>query len=366
MKLTLETQTLKKALKALKGILNDRSPHPVLTHYLFTPVDNELEISASDSISFGKIKIPVLSMSLTQPFTLKGKLISSVIAKVKDKEVSLELNERTVTLRHKGGKISIESYDTKEFPLFPDIYGEKITVESDTLIFGLNAVSFAVSDNPHQPLLGGIRIQNTESGLTFAATNGHILSTLAVANSDEFLDCVVPSELGSYLIGMDPDGELIVKSSDRLLSFKFESSLGICELASRKLEGMYPDVDKLIPSSFSKTHTVDKQLIIDKLDIAGLFYEQGDILRMTLSKDLLSLAIDSPQNSVEETIQITSQEDTDLTLGMNLKYLRDVLTTSLGKKVEFCHNEAENQPFIIKSESDGSSMINLVMPIRLA
>ena len=151
------SNTLLSHLQSISGALSTNTKMPILDNFLFSIVDNQLTVSATDlettmithleiqAESDGKIAIP-------------AKIILDVLKSLPDQPCTFRINMETyaVEITYDNGKSKLVGFNGDEFPKLPTVeYSSSIMVSGELLSSAINRTLFAVGTDEMRPVMTG-------------------------------------------------------------------------------------------------------------------------------------------------------------------------------------------------------------------
>jgi DNA polymerase-3 subunit beta len=132
----------------------------------------------------------------------------------------------------------------------------------------------------------------------------------------------------------------------------------------RLIEGEFPDYRKVIPSGFTITLTVAAEILVHALRrVAVLSSERSRAVKLELGDRKLVVSSNNPDlGEASEEIDV-DYEGTPLTIGFNVRYLLDAVSSLGAKEVRFGLRDA-NSPAQLQPTDDPDALA-VVMPMRL-
>jgi DNA polymerase III sliding clamp (beta) subunit (PCNA family) len=119
MKISIEKQELLKHLKTSVGLLESLNTNPTMDCLLIEAKDKQLTIISSNNFSSLKNTTNKLTISTPGKVLVRGKIIYSIISKLKEKQINIELIDNKIL------RISTESFssdiNTEESSTYPSI-----------------------------------------------------------------------------------------------------------------------------------------------------------------------------------------------------------------------------------------------------
>lgn len=268
-------ENLKKALALVSRAIPSRSTLPVLSNILLQTDQGRVKLVATN-----------LEIALTcwvdakiegeGAITLPAKLLSDIVNGLPNDRVTFHLDMTKVRahLTCQRYECSLHGIEADEFPTIPTVdstSAQQVVFPADLLKEALDRVAGVAATDNSRPILTGVhvRIQGTQA--LFAATDGLRLARHTLELPDpvtEPLDVVIPAhalqEVGR-MIGDDPITMLLTANQGQAL-FRTEG----VELVTRLIDGTFPDVDRVIPTSWQTRLVVDTAVLAKIVRVAGL------------------------------------------------------------------------------------------------
>ena len=237
-------------LATVSRVVSSRGTVQVLSGVLLRPVPEGLELAATDM---------ELSLRTTLPAKVDGD--SSVVVPGKllvDLARLLPADEVTIAYRPEEGvaQISSGSYSSKlnvfsaeDFPRLPSTESAPHAVATASLLETVDRVARSASKDESRPVLTGIQVRFEGTRLFMAATDSYRLSfketELEQAGPD--LEAIIPARALIELQRIAAGTETIAMGvNDNTVVF----GTGDTWLTTRRIDGQFPDVGRLLPESF--------------------------------------------------------------------------------------------------------------------
>jgi DNA polymerase III subunit beta len=370
MKFVCSQSDLSTKLSLLSRIVPSNPTHPVLANVLLTAEPDRLGLSVFD-LSLGmQVWIPA-AVEITGSLTLPARLFSEIVSRLPSQDVHLETNDLAVSLSCGSGRYQMQGLSAAEFPELPTLAEiEPLQVDTEVLTDGLQATLFAASTDESKQVLTGLHMSSSAEGLEMATTDGHRLAIAQFPDSStkDHIDVTVPARALRELERMlgRTVATVEVRSDKTQIVFELQSEQGIERLSCRLLDGQYPAYNQLVPRSFDRQMSVDRQGFLSGVDrIAVLAARKNNIIRLRLDQEAQSLFLsaEAPEfGSGEESIpaQISGKS---IEIAFNVKYLSDGLKAVHSSEIQMQLN-AETMPAILSPVS-GQKMTYLIMPIQI-
>ena len=296
-----------------------------------------------------------------------AKIFSELVSSLPQDTVTLEEKEGAVLVSCGGVRASIAGVAAGEFPLVGRPAAKKeISLEKEKLVSVLSLILFAASTDEGRPLLTGAKITQKEGGAVFAATDGYRLSVYrsALAFPRE-TDLVIPGralgeivrvcqeekEVKEVLLSDAGDGQLVVRAGDTTI-------------ITRRIDGEYPNFEKIIPSRHTTSATLDVVQLTKAVKSASIFArDSANIVRLHSEKGLVTISANTPQVG-ENTIEVDAKtEGEEGDIAFNGRFLLELLSNFPGDELVFEMTGALN-PGAFTSPRD-PAFLHIIMPVRV-
>ena len=370
MKLACNQGDLSSKLSLLSRVVPTNPTHPVLANVLLTAEPERLGLSVFD-LSLGMQVWLAANVDVPGSLTVPARFVSDIVSRLPNRDLEIQIEESTVTLTCETGHYQMQGLAAAEFPALPTL--EEVTplqIPLQMLLDGLQATLFAASTDESKQILTGLHLNLSEDGLEFAATDGHRLAIAVFpeAATQEAVSITIPAkalrELERMLGRIAADVALRVDTTQAV--FEFDAEQGAERLSCRLLEGQYPAYRQLLPQSFERQVTIERQRLLNSVERIGvLAARKNNIIRLKLDSEQqqLGLSAEAPEfGSGEESLPAQISGD-PLDIAFNVKYLSDGLKSMASRDVQLQLN-AETMPVVI-SPLSGQKTIYLIMPIQI-
>jgi DNA polymerase-3 subunit beta len=251
----------------------------------------------------------------------------------------------------------------EEFPQFPKTDGGKtLKLEQATLRDLLKKTTYAVSTDETRYVLNGVLMSFKADKLTVVATDGRRLALverdLEVPKGAE-CELIIPTKaVGELqrLLGDSGDVSLSVSENQIICS------LGDAVLASKLIEGTYPNFRQVIPTEVKERVPLEREMLLAALHRASILAsEKSQSVKLNFAKNTLTITATTPEvGEAKETLSI-NYKGKELTIAFNPQYLMDPLRNLDADEV-FLELTDELSPGVIKVNEP---FLYVLMPMRL-
>ena len=375
MKLVCSQAELNASLQLVSRAVASRPTHPVLANLLLTAdaATGRLSLTGYD-LTLGIQTSLAASVETSGAITLPARLLGDIVSRLpSDSPITLCSNEGDdqLQLTSLSGSYQMRGLPADDFPDLPLVQsGTPVRLDAEALIKGLRATLFSSSADESKQILTGVHLQLDDAGLECAATDGHRLAVLRVADdgaAGERFELTIPArscrELerliascpGAPLQLRHQAGQLVVRCGDQLLT-------------SRSLDGTYPNYRQLIPPSFSRSLQLDRRRFSQALERVAVLADQQKNNLVKLRSDpaagTVTIVADAQDvGSGSESLPVVADGD-PIEIAFNVRYLLDGLK-AMGAEQVVLRCNAPTTPAVLSPMDDLDGFTYLVMPIQI-
>lgn len=270
MKLSIKVSELAKALKAVaNGVSNS------------LPILGCVKIAAN--LAQGCVDLDTTNLDLFIGYTVRNVKIESAGTTVvllkpllniiqslpQNHDVILSLEGKSLHIKSIGHDFDLPNIDSTDFPEFP-IDGEMVTnltcTDCPRLTTDMNKVIFAASKDFTRPALTGMYLSFGES-LTLCSTDGYRLTEFKGYNDEVKATCIVPSLTVKIVdkLFRDTEETMTVKLYQDKISFATPT----ITVASKLVDGHFPEYKQLIPKEFKTSLLLDYRRLLEAIKLAS-------------------------------------------------------------------------------------------------
>ena len=367
---TLPTSTLAQALKVVLPAVPSRSSLSVLNNVLMRVDRTTLTLTATNLEIGISHRVQLPADGGFWHLTVPAKTLSEIVAKLPHGDVTLEPNFERHTLRlvAAGFRTTINGIDGDEFPSVPgprDVADEFVAIPMAQFQAGIRSVAFCASPDDARPVLQAVHLALRDDGYTMTAADGY---RLAQYRAQTALN--VPAHLGAPLLipgvalreiaklrgdtislGLTPGRNQIVALTDDTA------------LSSRMIEGLYPDVGRIIPA---------QDVTYVDLNDPGALRSAAEVMRVLMANEQgtpMHLKIDGTNVTVSTAKSETGEGEVvvtgyghsgpAVTTAVNVAYLLELLPT-LPQQYTLGTGGASS-PIVFRA----SGLIHIIMPMSV-
>ncbi|ABM76757.1 MULTISPECIES: DNA polymerase III subunit beta [Prochlorococcus] len=386
MKLVCSQAELNTALQLVSRAVASRPTHPVLANVLLTADagTDRLSLTGFD-LSLGIQTALTASVESSGAITLPARLLGEIVSRLSsDSPITLATDEagEQVELKSLSGSYQMRGMSADDFPELPLVEsGKAVKVNARALLTALRGTLFASSSDEAKQLLTGVHLHFDGKAMEAAATDGHRLAVLSLADAldvettlssdtddeGENFAVTLPSrslrEVERLIAGWRSDDQVSLFCDKGQVVFLAADQV----VTSRTLDGTYPNYRQLIPDGFARSFDVDRRAFISALErIAVLADQHNNVVKVSgdSTSELLQISADAQDvGSGSESLSAEFTGDS-VQIAFNVRYVLDGLKVMDSDRIVLRCN-APTTPAIISPKDDDIGFTYLVMPVQI-
>jgi DNA polymerase-3 subunit beta len=348
-------------------VASTRSAVQALSGVQIVTADGRAELRATDMEVGLRVPLPA-SVERDGSVVLPARLLLDVARVLPATEVSLELRptEGDVEIVSGSACYHVRTLRGEDFPPFPDAGdGEVVRVPANAFVATVRKVERSASRDETRPILTGILVSASGTDLKMVATDSYRLSVKETKlerplNGD--FEANVPAralgELARLAEGAQ-DAELTVARQENQVIF----GVGGAVLASRLIDGQFPNYRQLLPDGYEHDLVVDTEEVRAVVRRMSLMAQKNAPLRLRFSDGELTVSAQTPDvGEASESLPIPFTGE-PFEIGFNPEFLRDGLDSVEADQAKL-RLISPLRPGLIEA-ADESGFLYLIMPIRL-
>ena len=297
---------------------------------------------------------------------VSGKLLFEIIRKLDNEVITIEeLMDSKLNIYTSNSSFTLNCNNSNEFPEL-ELEEKENPIKINQKVFRtlINQTIFATSQQESRPVLTGTNFKFSKDILECTATDSYRLAKKKIEiNNDEEFNIIIPTKNLNELVRMfnNDEEDIEINIFENKVIFKFGTIL----LLSRVINGTYPDTSKLIPEKFSLTVKINLRNFYNSIDRASLLTNESEknTIKFETSKDIATISSNIPEiGNVEEKVNIEKDNEEELKIAFNSKYMMDALKSLECEEVYVMFN-GDLKPIILKN-TNSDDLIQLIVPIR--
>lgn len=370
MKFTCLQENLVKGLNTVIKAIPIKSSMPVLSNVLVATEDGLLKLAATN-MATTIVTYVGASIDKEGAITVPARMFHEFVSHLPPAAITGELKDGVLHISVERTNSKFNGVDASEYPDLPVMDEKKVVLELNPQAFSVAvlSVAFAAAIDESRPVLGGLLLKYSKGVLTVVSADGFRLSekVLKIGGKAEDFSVVVPAktliEVARIFGSVEDPIKFVLDAESNLALF----SSGDVLVATRILEGEYPDYKKIIPSGSILTAGFSSSNLLAAVRLTSVFAKAGDVSNVIkISFDpsglvkIRSSSKEVGENNSEFEAEVKGEP---LEVAFNAKYLLDFLNNVKFENLLFESNGAI-APGVLKSAED-ENYLHIIMPVRI-
>jgi DNA polymerase-3 subunit beta len=361
---TCDRDELVAKLATVSRVVSSRGSVQVLSGVLLRPTGDGLELAATD-MELSLRTTLAAQVEGDSSVVVPGKLLVDLARLLPASEVRIEYRPEDGVAHISSGSYSskLNVFSAEDFPRLPSVESAPHAIGTASLLETVDRVARSASKDESRPVLTGIQVRFEGTQLFMAATDSYRLSfkQTELEQSGPDLEAIIPARALTELARIAGGTESVALGvNDNTVIFGTDDTW----LTTRRIDGQFPDVGRLLPESFEVEVDLPRAELRDVVRRAGVMALRNAPLRLRFAEGELTISAQS--QDVGETVESLPAAYTGepLEIGFNAEFLADGVDAVRGDTVRL---KLINplRPGLITS-GDDDSFWYLIMPIRLA
>ena len=345
------------------------TPLPVLGGIKIIAENNTLTIISSDSnISIRSIiknedDKEVLTINEEGEIIVESKYILEIVRKIDSDYINVEVFDNSlVKIYGANSEFKINSMNVNDYP-FINFELNTNTFKFDTYTFFkiVDETSFACSEKDTRPVLTGVNFKAENGKLYVNATDSYRLASkfVEIDGALSFNITIPKKYLNDIYHSITNVEEVEIGIDNQKIIFIFNNTI----IQTRLLDDEFPDVLKLIPTSFSKELTVRSRELVSAVDRSSFIKSDGkNVVKLSVNEKEVIITSSGTNGSSYENVEVVSFKGEPFEVSCSGKYLIDAIKALSADEITLSFS-GELKPFIIIDKND-ESIIQLISPVR--
>ncbi|MBN1518392.1 DNA polymerase III subunit beta [Candidatus Sumerlaeota bacterium] len=366
MKLVIKNEDLEFATQAVHRLVNAQSSLPILSNLLIKAEGERIIITASDLESSVRCNVPAQADEKFS-FTVPATTFTSLVKELPDGDITLEVVEDKVTVCSASMRYQLATLDPIDFPAWPEFEPQAtIEIQQPVLKKAFESVVFAIPTRDPRKVLLGAYLDIDELSFKCVGTDGKKLGFMQAEveahTGDAQINAIVPHKIMSEVMGALKDsGTCQILIGERQLAF----NLGSVVYVTNKLDGAYPNYNRVIPQEFEKTLAMNKSQLSNTIRQAAIIAEaKNNSVKFRFADGELHIEANTYDvGSYAGSLPI-EYDGEDFEMVFNHRFVSEVLRVIGAEDVQLKANKSVS-PAVFQGAGDDSTLF-VIMPIKLA
>lgn len=364
MKFSVSKEKLLAGLQTVQNVVSTRTTLPILSNVLLQAADDQLRLTTTD-LDVGVSGAIAAQIEKPGATTLPARRLANIVRELPAAEIIVEVDSKNVaSIRCGQSFFKILGLPEEEFPPLPKQSDARtFTLGQQVLRDALKKTSYAISTDETRYVLNGILFSFKENKLTLVATDGRRLALVDLEiefpRSQE-VDIIVPAkavtELGRLL---GDEGEVRLSVEENQVAFQIGDTL----LASKLIEGNYPNYRQVIPGEAKERVTLERELFLNAVHrVSLLSSEKSNSVKLVFTKNNIEIAANTPDVGEARESLAVAYKGREFSIAFNPEFLQAPLRVLTNEEV-YLDMIDEMSPGVIKIQSP---FLYVLMPMRIS
>ncbi|HSI15658.1 MAG TPA: DNA polymerase III subunit beta [Chthoniobacter sp.] len=364
MKFSVSKEKLLAGLQTVQNVVSTRTTLPILSNVLLQAEGDQLRLTTTD-LDVGVSGAITAQIEKPGATTLPARRLANIVRELPAAEIIVEVDSKNVaSIRCGQSFFKILGLPEEEFPPLPkQTDARTFTIGQGILRDALKKTSYAISTDETRYVLNGILFSFKENKLTLVATDGRRLAMVDLEvefpRSQE-IEIIVPTkavtELGRLL---GEEGEVRLSVEDNQVSFQIGDTL----LASKLIEGNYPNYRQVIPAEAKERVTLERELFLNAVHrVALLSSEKSNSVKLVFTKNNIEIAANTPDVGEARESLAVAYKGREFSIAFNPEFLQAPLRVLTNDEV-YLDMIDEMSPGVIKIQTP---FLYVLMPMRIS
>jgi DNA polymerase-3 subunit beta len=360
-----ERDTLAEAISTAQRAVAVRSGAlPVLSGVQVTAADHAVELVGSDLDLTIRVTIPA-QVDESGQAVVPAKLFDGLTTRLKPGAVTFEVDGDDARIAAGPARAGVRLLPADEFPRGGEPEGTAVSVDAEPLAEALRQVIPAASRDDARPILTGVLIAATATGIRLVATDSYRLAVRdldGVGMLGEGQKVLVGARGLNEVQRVFSSGKIDVTLGEREVKFSNESR----SVTTRLIEGDFPNYEQLIPSGYPNRLNVSRAELEEAARLMQIVGEgrEGTPVRLAMSASGLELSATAQERADAAEAIDAKFEGTDLTVAFNPQFLLDGLAAIEGEEAVL-ETMDPLKPATLRG-TDHQEFLYLLMPVRIS
>lgn len=360
------------AAAAAASIVDSKQTMPILANMIVETVDGGLALTTTDLDIAVRVVVPAACDAAGAALctTVSARKLSALAGAAEDGcniVLAMAAGAGALDMRAARSRFKLPVLPREDFPLVAfEAGGASFRMAGKELAAALARTAVAESDEMARYYLCGTLLAVVDGALVAAATNGHLLTEIALGDGPaDWPASILPSKLTALLTKLlkECDGavDIAIDAQGKRIRFAWDG----WTVTSKLIEGNFPDWRRVIPAP-----NAERRLIVDvgelQRAIARVGQMASDKTRMvvlTIAEERVTVSCQSPENGAAEEDVPAGSALASFQIKFNAAYLRDIAGAASGDVVAFEFGDPTAPVRVVPQAGEG--FVGVLMPVRL-
>lgn len=364
MKFSTSREKLLSLIDHAEGIIERRNTIPILSHFVFTAAEGELRVTASDLDTIVINRMQDLQIEAPGQIAIPATLFSGVLRKLPaNSQVIVSASEGKVKIQAGRGRYQLPTLPADQLPMFERPKADPVSISTQAFNRALRMVRHSMSTEETRYYLNGVFLEIKDGELLAVSTDGHRLSVAKICDVDfDQPDAILPRKPVNHLVKIlaEFEGDIRVITENNKIDFQ----IGDLVVASKLIDGTFPDYRRVIPSETPIEIVVCPRSLGQAIDrVSVVSHEKTKAIVFDAADASIKLEMNSPDMGTASE-EVSAQISAPIRAGYNSRYLKEILDCYAECDTVRISLKGPSDPAIISPPGNGSDRA-IIMPMRI-
>lgn len=366
MKIYCNKSELNRSINNLSHAVPVRTTSNILEGILVEIENGSMKMTATDT-TITIESIVSVNCDDSGAFVVPAKLFGSIVNKLPEEEIMIDYDPFKVKINIKcaGSNSELVCFKADEFPKVKlNENNNLIYVSKEDIKKLIKKTAFSASTDEFNGILTGVLLEIKEGNMKMVGVDPFRIATYNIdVNNNEDVNVVIPAKLVkevAKIISDDGEDKMSLEIIDKKVVMKFDNY----KVVINTFSGKYIDYERILNKTGDINVRVKRDDLLKSIDRASLLtsVQNNNLIKFNIEGDIITINSLSEEGNIEEKIEII-KDGNDIQIGLNAKYLKDVLSVVEDEEV-IINLKDSISPCIIKPLK-GEKYTYLVLPIRI-
>lgn len=361
--LTISTEILKSIFSIFKKLKVNSKNIAIFDNIKFEIKENICFITYRDTNNILTIELKNFSATYEDDFCfLLPNDFFKVLDKIKDNFIHFTLDNDKLLIHSNKDEFKYKIDNIDNYPTFNETFNKVATIKSQELINYVSNCSKYTSNNELRAQLMLVNLDITNNKIV--ATDAHRLIYFNACFSSVSKDCnfLLDKETQKIIKSLKNDFSSTLFESENYINIQFLYNDFVLNVSQYKVDAKFPNYFCVIPENNPIKLNLNKSEIQSILDKSMLFTNKSTYqIVLNCSVDNTFLTASDNDFDKEYKRELTASCNDNLTIGLNAKYLDEILSEKIIDDFFTIEMSANDRAIVI----NGNDFLYLQMPLML-
>jgi DNA polymerase-3 subunit beta len=361
MKFTVRRNDLLRELLLIKGVVDQATAIPILSHTLVTARLDSLRLfSTTLNISLFTDRCPVTVLEPGET-TLHAKTFLDLVTAMPEAEITVESTGPSTSLKVERFASKLQSLSVETFPAIPYPSGDRAILTRSVLLEATAKV-FALKDDPHRHYLGGALLELRGGVMCIMSTDSHRMSIIKAPYHGADSLALIPQFTIDELRALLKEGtdDIQYQFSENQIFFTVDGRV----LYSTIIDGVFPDLSRITNQVKDITIVFEREKLLNAVTRVALVADPTNrAIQFTLRPGAVTIHAATSSGEAEEILPV-NYDGGEITIAFHVGYVLDFLTSVSAEAVSMSLSDARQPIFWRELGVSAYDYVYIVSPMQ--